>query len=158
MNNVKFLTIAIALVAAFGCKKSHKTDESGKQNVIDSMATSMPTAEMITDVAKKQQSTFQPTELNTVLETQRICAGQMPAGWLKISGQWDPTSCGKPTSIHENVWYIERYDNKPVGSVMTVCAQPIPNGWVKIGGSWNPTMCGSPSSIHDNVIQIKRLN
>jgi len=61
MNNVKFLTIAIALVAAFGCNKSHKTDESAKQNVVDSMGTSMPTAEMIVDVAKKQQSTFQPT-------------------------------------------------------------------------------------------------
>lgn len=69
-----------------------------------------------------------------------------------------PTSCGNPSSISENVWYIESYNNKPLGAVMTVCAQPIPNGWVKISGSWNPTMCGSPSSIQDNVIQIMRLN
>lgn len=156
MNNLKSLAIVITFAATFGCSKSQKTGESSKNNSKDSVA--KPTSQMIYDVAKKQQSTFQPSELNKVMETQRICAGQIPSGWLKISGQWDPTSCGNPTSIYENVWFIERYDNKPAGSVMTICSQAIPSGWVKISGSWNPTMCGSPTSIQDNVIQIKRLN
>lgn len=150
------------IIALFSCNspdtKNPSYQRSQKQISVDTCNYEKPTKEMIAEVAKKQQSAFQPTELNKITETQRICAGQMPSGWLKISGQWDPTSCGNPTTIFENVWFIEEYDNKPIGSIMTICAQPIPKGWVKISGSWNPTMCGSPTAIVENVIQIKRLN
>lgn len=135
-----------------------KSSKENQQKVVAVNSSKDPSAEAITAEAEKQQKSFVSMGLNKILETQWVCAGQMPTGWLKIGGQWNPTTCGNPTTIYENVWLIERYDNKPVGTVMTICAQQIPSGWVKISGGWNPTMCGSPSTIQENVIQIKRLN
>jgi hypothetical protein len=91
-------------------------------------------------------------------QIQTICAGPIPAGWLKTNDAWSPTSCGNPTMITYNVWTIERYDNKPIGAIMTVCNQTVPSGWATINTSWNPLTCGHPTSNVKNVIQIKRLN
>ena len=135
-----------------------KSSTDNQQKVVAVYSSKGPSTEAIATEAQKQQKNFVSMELNKISQTQWVCAGQLPPGWLKIGGQWNPTSCGNPTTIYENVWLIERYDDKPVGSVMTICAQQIPNGWVKISGSWNPTMCGSPSTIQENVIQIRRLN
>lgn len=156
MKNIgKKLLICISMLSILtSCNKEQK------QNETKSLASeSSVSIDMIEKEAKRQQdSVGSLLEINKILETQWICAGTLPTGWLKIGGQWNPTQCGNPTHIYENVWLIERYDNKPVGSVMTVCAQPIPSGWVKIGGSWNPTACGSPTHITENVIKIKRLS
>lgn len=156
---IKAILCGFLALVLFSCNSSETNVPNDSKPRIDSNDTSKgPSAQAIADEAQKQQKNFVPLELNKVSETQWVCAGQLPQGWLKIGGQWNPTTCGNPTSIYENVWLIERYSNKPVGSVMTVCAQQIPSGWVKIGGSWNPTTCGSPSTIRENVIQIKRLN
>ena len=99
-----------------------------------------------------------PIPLSTIAETQVVCAGPLPTGWIKINDAWNPTVCGNPTTIVYNVWTIERYDNKPVNTTMTACAGVIPTGWVKVNDSWNPTTCGHPSTIVQNVMLIRRLN
>ena len=53
--------------------------------------------------------------------SQRVCAGSLAAGYIKVNDEWNPTTCGNPTSIIYNVWIIDRYDNKPVGSTMKAC-------------------------------------
>ncbi|HUJ16379.1 MAG TPA: hypothetical protein VL197_00115 [Nitrospirota bacterium] len=91
-------------------------------------------------------------------ETQTVCAGSVPAGWLRIDDRWDPAKCGSPVAVTNNVWMIERYDNKTVGSVMTVCADTVPNGWSIIAQKWDPTKCGKPTMYTENIMTIKRLN
>ena len=91
--------------------------------------------------------------------TEEVCAGSpIPKGWIRINDKWNPTSCGKPTSIIYNVWLIEKFSDKPVGATMEVCASaPTPTGWVEKGKRWNPTCCGHPTTITDNMKTIKRL-
>ena len=81
-----------------------------------------------------------------------------PAGYVKINDNWDPTSCGSPTTITYNVSTYRRYDNKPVGTYMTVCSGQQPAGWVMTNSHWDPTSCGHPSSIFDNMWQIRRIS
>lgn len=117
------------------------------------------TADNVKDEADRQLREFTPLGLNEVLQVMEICAGSpIPAGWIKVNDRWDPTRCGNPTSIVYNVWTIERFDSRPVGSVMEVCAgAPTPTGWVDVTTRWDPTRCGHPSSIIHNVKQIRRV-
>ena len=109
--------------------------------------------------AEKQQQGEKPhTPLNIIMNVQQVCAGQIVAGWIQTNDNWDPTTCGKPTSITYNVWTIRRYDILPVGSEMVVCAGSVPTGWVKVGEHWDPTSCGHPTSIFGNMMTIKRLS
>lgn len=87
----------------------------------------------------------------------QICAGsRVPDGWIKVDDQWSPTTCGNPSNIVYNVWTIERYDDKPKGSVMDVCAsETTPKGWVEVGTAWQPTCCGHPANITRNVKRIQ---
>ncbi len=94
----------------------------------------------------------------TRAETQTVCAGSVPPGWIKIDDRWDPTKCGNPVAVTYNVWTIERYDNKPTGSVMTVCADVVPSGWSLIEQKWDPMKCGKPAMTLNNTMTIKRLN
>lgn len=116
------------------------------------------TPKRIEQEAKKQQTQQTAPQLNVTFETQNICAGQIIKGWILVNDSWNPTICGKPTSIVYNVWTIARYDNQPVGSIMQACSGPAPSGWAVIGTRWDPTACGHPSNIIDNVMTIKRLN
>jgi hypothetical protein len=108
---------------------------------------------------ERQQKALEPTTLNISFEWKEICGGSpVPAGWIKVNDRWDPTICGRPTGIFNNVWAIQRYDNQPVGTFMTVCAQaPTPSGWVVVATRWDPTSCGHPSWIYQNMKQIKRV-
>ena len=90
-------------------------------------------------------------------QTEKVCAGPIPTGWIKVNDSFDPTSCGKPTVITYNVWTIERYDNKPVGAQLLACSAPAPPGWAVVNQAWNPTTCGHPSVNSSNVMTIKRL-
>jgi hypothetical protein len=137
---------------------SEKNNESKKKTKSDLVEDSIVRERKFEAEIKKQMNTLKPLNMNKVLVTQTVCAGQLPNGWVKVNDSWNPTTCGNPHTISYNVWEIERYDDKPVGYIMTICNQSIPNGWVKISDSWNPTCCGHPSSISNNVIQIKRLN
>jgi hypothetical protein len=99
-----------------------------------------------------------PLSLETVLQTQNICLGSVPPGWIKINDAWNPTVCGKPANIAYNVWTIQRFTDQPVGAVIHACKGAVPSGWAIVGTLWNPTVCGHPSSNQPNVMAIKRLD
>jgi hypothetical protein len=99
-----------------------------------------------------------PLPLETILQTQNICAGSVPPGWIKINDAWNPTVCGNPARIAYNVWTIQRFDDQPVGAVIHACKGSVPSAWVIVGTLWNPTVCGHPAANQPNVMAIKRLN
>lgn len=127
-------------------------------------ATSRPSKKAIATETKRQIQSLEPLTLNTVFQTQDICAGSpIPNGWIITGGRWCPTCCGGTPggAIYNNVLTITRYDNLPNGTVLAICAgQATPNGWVVVGGSWCPTCCGGTQggTIYNNVLQIKRIN
>jgi hypothetical protein len=99
-----------------------------------------------------------PLSLETILQTENVCAGSMPPGWVKINDAWNPTVCGNPTRIAYNVWTIQRFTDQPMGAVIHACKGAVPSGWAMVGILWNPTVCGHPTGNQPNVMAIKRLN
>jgi hypothetical protein len=99
-----------------------------------------------------------PLSLETTVQTQSVCAGSAPPGWIKINDAWNPTVCGKPTIIAYNVWTIQRFTDQPMGAIIYACRAAVPLGWAMVGTLWNPTVCGHPSANQPNVMAIKRLN
>lgn len=110
-----------------------------------------------TDERAEPHQRHRGKELVPVYQAQTVCANQVPRGWIRTNDRWDPTTCGKPTTISYNVWTIEKYHGRPVGSIMRVCSDIIPRGWVMIDSMWNPTMCGHPTAMTKNVMTIKRV-
>ena len=96
--------------------------------------------------------------LAEIADTESVCAGELPSGWIKVNDAWNPTSCGNPTRVTYNVWMIAQYTEKPIGSVMVACNGPAPPGWVIVGTAWNPTACGHPTTNQKNMMTIKRLS
>lgn len=103
---------------------------------------------------QKDKTSLQAGQVN---EVQTVCANEVPQGWIQTNDRWDPMVCGKPAAITYNVWTIEMYRNKPVGSVLRACSGPVPRGWVMINDAWNPTSCGHPAAMTRNVMTIKRI-
>jgi hypothetical protein len=103
-------------------------------------------------------SPLAPLSLELTLQTQNVCSGSVPPGWIKINDAWNPTVCGKPTSITYNVWTIQRFADQPMGAIIHACTGSAPLGWAIVGTLWNPTVCGHPSANQPNVMAIKRLN
>jgi hypothetical protein len=99
-----------------------------------------------------------PLSLGTIQQTQNVCSGSVPTGWIKINDAWNPTVCGNPTNITYNVWTIEQFIDQPVGAILHACRGPVPPGWSIVGTGWNPTVCGHPTTNQPNVMAIKRLN
>jgi len=99
-----------------------------------------------------------PLALGTILQTQNVCAGSLPPGWIKINDAWNPTVCGNPGSVDYNVWTIQRITDQPKGAIIYACSAAVPAGWAIVGTSWNPTVCGHPNSKRSNVMAIKRLD
>jgi hypothetical protein len=122
------------------------------------MASTAPSKTDIEQEARRQQQAKLPHQLNKIYETQDVCAGSVPPGWIHVNDHWNPTVCGNPTDISPNVWTIERYDNLPIGSTLTACAGTVPVGWALVGTGWNPTSCGEPVNIENNIEVVKRLN
>jgi hypothetical protein len=116
------------------------------------------TEEMILGEIEKRKKFTEKLSLNVDLTYKDICyTSSIPTGWILAGGKWDPTSCGRPQRIFENIWTILRYDNLPVGTVIEVClSAPTPNGWIEVGRHWDFTKCGRPQTIVDNVKTIKR--
>lgn len=96
--------------------------------------------------------TFNPADTITQ------CSGDaVPAGFIKVNDDWDPTKCGNPSSITRNVSTYQRYDNKPVGTSLQVCSSAAtPSGWANGTMSWDPNKCGHPSSTTNNIKLITR--
>ncbi len=99
-----------------------------------------------------------PLPLAEIADTESVCAGQLPSGWIKVNDAWNPTSCGNPARLSYNIWMIARYSEKPIGFVMVACNGTAPPGWVIVGTAWNPTACGHPSVNQRNMMTIKRVN
>ena len=99
-----------------------------------------------------------PLSLEVTVQTQNVCAGSVPPGWIKINDAWNPTVCGKPTIIAYNVWTMQRITDQPMGAIVYACRGAVPSGWAIVGTLWNPTVCGHPSANQPNVMAIKRLN
>jgi len=104
------------------------------------------------------QEAAAPLALGTMLQTQYICAGSLPPGWIKINDAWNPTVCGNPTGIAYNVWTILRLSDQPAGAIIHACRAAAPPGWAMVGTAWNPTVCGHPAGRQLNVMVIKRLS
>lgn len=119
----------------------------------------MPTESEIAKYAMELAGKSAAPDMDTPLAVMRICASSpVPQGWIKVNDEWSPISCGRPPRIVGNVWIIESYNDKPVGSVMRVCASaPTPTNWVEINNEWSPTSCGRPSRIVNNVKIIQRV-
>jgi isopentenyldiphosphate isomerase len=96
--------------------------------------------------------------LGAILQTQIVCAGSTPPGWIKINDAWNPTVCGNPAAITYNVWTIQQFIDQPPGAVIHACKGSVPSGWAVVGTGWNPTVCGHPAASLPNVMAIKRLN
>jgi hypothetical protein len=92
-----------------------------------------------------------------IAAVQTVCANEVPHGWIRTNDRWDPTICGKPTTMVYNVWTIEQYRGRPLASIMRVCSGQVPRGWVMTDATWNPTMCGHPTAMMKNVMTIKRI-
>lgn len=86
-----------------------------------------------------------------------VCARQVPPGYVKINDNWNPHTCGNPSSFVLNVWTVETYTDKPVGRTMRVCAPWQPSGWRLVSSSWSPTSCGRPTSQTNNLWVIQRV-
>jgi hypothetical protein len=99
-----------------------------------------------------------PLSLGAILQTQIVCAGSTPPGWIKINDAWNPTVCGNPAAITYNVWTIQQFIDQPPGAVIHACKGSVPSGWAVVGTGWNPTVCGHPATNLPNVMAIKRLN
>lgn len=124
-----------------------------------SAADKAPATKAQIDSAIKTENGKPARPLSSSSSSMEMCSGSpMPAGWLRTGGRWDPTSCGKPSYIIENVWTITKYAGMKVGATLDICSgQPTPTGWVIQDGHWDPTSCGRPSYIIDNRVIIRRV-
>ncbi len=170
-NNVGVVAANIAPLSAVraGCSNGSSKPASitdATLEVTPGVATSQPQAaepqssEPPRENRPSEAPTFPPAPLSLeiTVQTQNVCAGSMPPGWIKINDAWNPTVCGKPTGIAYNVWTIQRITDQPVGAVIYACRGAVPSGWAIAGTLWNPTVCGHPSADQPNVMAIKRLN
>jgi hypothetical protein len=122
------------------------------------VAKTQPPAEPRESLEPRAAPQSAPLPLETIQRTQNVCAGSVPPGWIKINDTWNPTVCGKPASIVNNVWTLQQLTDQPVGTVIYACSGAPPAGWAVVGQMWNPTVCGHPSVQQPNIMAIKRLN
>mgnify|MGYP001810156306 CR=1 FL=1 len=97
-------------------------------------------------------------------ERQLICrGGSIPSGWILVDDAKDAASCGgsNPAVLNTfNVWAIEKYEGRPVGTVIDVCATtPTPKGWVLVDIYRDKSTCGHPQDNWGaNVKRIRRAS
>jgi hypothetical protein len=91
---------------------------------------------------------------------QHVCRGAtVPTGLIVTDDGRDRQMCGgdnQATFNAYNVWVIERFDNRAVGSVMEVCAAaPTPSGWVLVDIFRLKEKCGHPEDVF--AVNMKRI-
>lgn len=95
-------------------------------------------------------------------ERKLVCRGAViPKGWILVDDTRDASMCqgANPAMVNSwNVWAIERYDNRPVGTVVAVCASaPTPLNWEMVDVYRDKDVCGHPNDPFEaNVKLIKR--
>jgi uncharacterized protein YbdZ (MbtH family) len=91
-----------------------------------------------------------------------VCRGAVvPAGWVLVDDLRDRNSCDgqNPAAVNAyNVWAIEKFQDRPVGTEIEVCAaSPTPAGWVIVDVYRDKDACGHPSELFiANVKKIRR--
>jgi hypothetical protein len=84
------------------------------------------------------------------------CAGYVPADFIKTDFYPQSYQCGLDyNSTTYNMWVVERYNTRPIGSTMKVCAGFLPTGWSRIGTSTSTTQCGR-GTANSNIWTIRR--
>ena len=101
-----------------------------------------------------------PGAANAYANRQLICrGGSIPQGWVLVDDVRDPSQCegSNPSSLRlYNVWVIERFDDRMVGTVIDVCAAtPTPEGWVLVDVYRAKELCGHPEGAL--VVNVKRI-
>ncbi len=97
----------------------------------------------------------------TTVREKTICKNDpVPSGWVIVNKTWNRGSCGNPATPQGNVWWIDEFDNLPVGTPLTICAfsSSVPSGWVPTSLQWNPSVCGaqySTQSLPFNTYTIR---
>jgi len=82
---------------------------------------------------------------------------RVPEGWIVVDERHDDSKCGPNYTTIQNVWILEKYGDRKVGSIMDVCNfNPTPKGWVEIDHRHDSSAC-SPNMQGTNVKAIKRL-
>lgn len=104
-----------------------------------------------------------PGAANAYANRQLICrGGRIPDGWVLVDDVRDPSQCegSNPSALRlYNVWVIERYDDRMVGTVIDICAAtPTPEGWELVDVYRAKELCGHPdSALVVNVKRIRRI-
>ena len=104
-----------------------------------------------------------PGAANAYANRQLICrGGAIPPGWVLVDDVRDPDQCegSNPTALRlYNVWVIERFDDRMVGTVIDICAAtPIPDGWALVDVYRAKELCGHPDApLTVNVKRIRRI-
>lgn len=101
-----------------------------------------------------------PGAANAYANRLLICrGGSVPEGWVLVDDVRDPSQCDgrNPASVRLfNVWVIERFDDRMVGTVIDICAAtPIPEGWVLVDIFRAKELCGHPDG--PLVVNVKRI-
>ena len=89
-----------------------------------------------------------------------VCRGAaIPTGWIVVDDMREPTMCGgeNPSILNAyNVWAIERFDQRPVGSTIDICASALtPDGWTLVDVFRDRDACGHPTDAF--VANMKRI-
>lgn len=83
----------------------------------------------------------------------------MPVGWVLVDDLRESSMCGgeNPATLNAyNVWAIERYDNRPVGTMLLMCASmPTPPGWIVVDVYREKNACGHPDEAF--AVNVKRI-
>ena len=104
-----------------------------------------------------------PGAANAYANRQLICrGGSIPEGWVLVDDVRDPAQCegANPSALRlYNVWVIERFDDRMVGTIIDICAAtPIPDGWALVDVYRAKELCGHPdAALTVNVKRIRRI-
>lgn len=114
--------------------------------------------------AQGAQAAFRrPPPANAFGSRDLVCRGAtVPEGWILVDGVRDRGSCSgdNPAVLRTyNVWVIERFADRPVGTEIEVCAAaPTPSGWDLVDLYRRREICGQPEDAFDtNVKRIRRV-
>jgi hypothetical protein len=92
---------------------------------------------------------------------QSICWNSgIPSGWIQVDFYTSYSTCGNGgfgNPIQNNVWVIDSYYDKAIGSSMSVCGlQATPSGWETLRFETTGSQCYYGSSVPSNNIKIIR--
>jgi hypothetical protein len=84
------------------------------------------------------------------------CAGYVPENFIKTDFYPQSYKCGHDynSSVY-NVWVVERYDTRSIGSTLRACAGFVPYGWTRTSITTSTTQCGR-GTANSNIWTMRR--